>query len=277
MGLLAHLPVLIVRLSAFIVAVAMMVDAVCSLASWRRLSDQLERVRADLADRINESLADASDSMLERIPESTIDSVAQTHIRSRAVNAWLAELGDAALDALREKASMPTFIADGARGLALAARRVADAAPNMPRPSLSRRLAGKRMSRPVPSVLLSRRDLRFFNAFPRLRINRYEGVIRATNLRDRARELFATSRDGRAHGSLARVFPVRFASVAAPFPRLRRRFHSTTPRLTTPYLVYTSCPSAALWAPTTFMRPRGSECTIRDRQRLCSSAPCLCF
>ena len=55
---------------------------------------------------------------------------------------------------------------------------------------LSRRLAGKRMSRPVPSVSLSRRDLRFFNAFPRLRINRYEGVIRATNLRDRARELF---------------------------------------------------------------------------------------
>lgn len=190
LGLLGHLPVLIVRLSAFIVAVAMMVDALCSLASWRRLSDQLERVRADLADRINESLADASDSMLERIPDSTIDSVAQTHIRSRAVNAWLAELGDATLDALREKASMPTFIADGARGLALAARRVADAAPSMPRPSLSRRLAGKRISRPVPSVSLSRRDLRFFNAFPRLRINRYEGVIRATDLRDRARELF---------------------------------------------------------------------------------------
>ena len=68
LGLLGHLPVLIVRLSAFIVAVAMMVDAVCSLASWRRLSDQLERVRADLADRINESLADASDSMLDVFP-----------------------------------------------------------------------------------------------------------------------------------------------------------------------------------------------------------------
>lgn len=68
LGLLGHLPVLIVRLAAFIVAVAMMVDAVCSLASWRRLSDQLERVRADLADRINESLADASDSMLDVFP-----------------------------------------------------------------------------------------------------------------------------------------------------------------------------------------------------------------
>lgn len=147
-------------------------------------------MRADLADRINESLADASDSMLERIPDSAIDSVAQTHIRGRDVNAWLAELGDAALDALREKASVPTFISDGARGLALAARRVADAAPSMPRPSLVRRRDGRRASRPVPSVSLSRRDLRFFNAFPRLRINRYEGVIRATNLRDRARELF---------------------------------------------------------------------------------------
>lgn len=49
LGLLGHLPVLILRLSAFIVAVTMMVDALCSLASWRRLSDQLERVRADLA------------------------------------------------------------------------------------------------------------------------------------------------------------------------------------------------------------------------------------
>lgn len=79
--------------------------------------------------------------MLERIPDSTIDSVAQTHIRSRAVNAWLAELGDAALDALREKASMPTFIADGARGLALAAAAWPMPRPSMPRPSLSRRLA----------------------------------------------------------------------------------------------------------------------------------------
>ena len=85
---------------------------------------------------------------------------------------------------------MPTFISDGARGLALAARRAVDAAPSVPRPSLARLRAGMRASRPVPSVSLSRRDLRFFNAFPRLRINRYEGVIRATDLRDRAHELF---------------------------------------------------------------------------------------
>ena len=274
LGLLAHLPVLIVRLSAFIVAVAMMVDAVCSLASWRRLSDQLERVRADLADRINESLADASDSMLERIPDSTIDSVAQTHIRSRAVNAWLAELGDAALDALREKASMPTFIADGARGLALAARRVADAAPSMPRPSLSRRLAGKRMSRACHSAAATCAFSMPSHACASIATKAsFEPPISATA----PASCFAARWGGCAHGSLVLTFLVRFAPVAAPFPRLRHRFHSTTQRLTTPYLVYTSCPSTASWAPTTFMRPRGSECTIRDRQRLCSSAPCSCF
>ena len=74
---------------------------------------------------------------------------------------------------------MPAFIADGARGLHLAAQRLADAAP---RPHLSRTS--------VRAIAISKRDLRFFNAFPRLRINRYEGVIRATNLRDRAHELF---------------------------------------------------------------------------------------
>ena len=229
LGLLAHLPVLIVRLSAFIVAVAMMVDAVCSLASWRRLSDQLERVRADLADRINESLADASDSMLERIPDSAIDSVAQTHIRSRAVNAWLAELGDATLDALREKASMPTFIADGARGLVLAAWRSLPAAWPMPRRAC-------RVRRSVVALPASAWAVRYrachsvvvtcaFSMPSRVCASiatkaSFEQLISATA----PTSCFGASRDGRAHGSLARVFPVRFAPVAAPFPRLRHRW-----------------------------------------------------
>ncbi len=70
------------------------------------------------------------------------------------------------------------------------------------------------MSRPVPSVSLSRRDLRFFNAFPRLRINRYEGVIRATNLRDRAASCFGASRDGLLTAPLLAYFP----SVSRPLP-----------------------------------------------------------
>ena len=207
LSVLALLPWWLVVVAAMVAAAVLAVDAVSSLASWRRLSEQLECVRADLADRINESLHDASDSMLEKIPESAVESVNQTHVRGRAINAWLAEIGDAALDALREKASVPTFIADGRRGLALTARRVSNAVPHPVR-SVRASYAGwaermereghglrvprarMRMGRPVPRVLLRRRDLRFFNAFPRLRFRRYDGVIRATGLADRARELF---------------------------------------------------------------------------------------
>ena len=261
---LRMLPAWLVIVAALALGAGLAVDAAFSLASWRRLSEQLERVRTDLADRINDSLRDASDSMLERIPESAIDSANLAHVRGRAINGWLAEIGDAALDAARERASMPAFIADGKRGLALAARRVADAVPSMPkagaaikdtledrmpRPSVAgiKDALGERMpdaaaikdalgehvpdtaalkdvlgehmpkpgvagikdaweeraphpvrsvrermreARPVPRVSLRRRDLRFFNAFPHMRITHYEGVIRATNLRDRARDLF---------------------------------------------------------------------------------------
>ncbi len=39
-------------------------------------------------------------------------------------------------------------------------------------------------------TLMSRRELRFFNAFPEIKLKSYEGVIRATGLKERARELF---------------------------------------------------------------------------------------
>lgn len=300
LGVLGLLPAWLVIAAAVLLAGVLVADAVFSLASWKRLSAQLDTVRADLADRINDGLRDASDSMLEKIPESAIDSVNMTHVRGRAVNAWLAEIGDAALESLRERAALPSFKADGREGLALAARRGAgtadvakagasaikavwreyaphpldaakeawdertvrpvaaakeawdertvrpvavakeawegrtvrpiDAAKEawdertvrpvaaarevwetraphpvrsvretyagwaerMEREGHGRRVPASRMHavRPVPSVKLRRRDLRFFNAFPHLRINRYEGVIRATDLADRARDLF---------------------------------------------------------------------------------------
>ena len=255
LGVLGLLPAWMVVFAAVVLACALALDAAFSLASWKRLSEQLEAVRTDLADRIDDGLRDASDSMLEKIPESTIDSVQMTHVRGRAINAWLAEIGDAALDTLREQAALPTFSADGREGLALVARRVAGTADalrpgasaikaawreyaphpvdaareawesrtvrpvdaareawdeRVPHPVRSIRatcagwaermereghgrrvpMARMRVPRPVPSVKLRRRDLRFFNAFPHLRIKRYEGVIRATDLADRARDLF---------------------------------------------------------------------------------------
>lgn len=194
MRLLATLPAPVVIAAALVLACVVAVDAMGSLASWRSLSNQLEQVRDDLAQRIDENLQEASDSMLEKVPTATVDSFNLTHVRGRAINAWLAEITDAMMEALREKVAMPQFVADGTRGLRMAARRVRDAAPSVRSVATGARgvasSARQAALRPVPKIRFSRRELRFFNAFPHLRLNRYEGVIRATNLRDRARGLF---------------------------------------------------------------------------------------
>lgn len=179
LGMLASMPVWAVRALALAALTLLAVDAAASMASFRRLSDSLEELRGELADRINDSLKDASDSLVERIPETALDSAQMAHVRGRAINGWLLEISDAVMDSLREKVEMPAFIADGARGLHLAAQRLADAAP---RPHLSKRSARK--------ISISKRDLRFFNAFPHLRMMKYEGVIRATRLKAHAYALF---------------------------------------------------------------------------------------
>lgn len=160
------------------------VDAVFALASWRRLSAQLEDLRAEMAERINEGLRDVSDGLLEHVPEQAVDSVQTAHTRGRAINAWLATLSDAAMDALREKLEIPAFVVEGSEGLRMTAKRLVS---SVPRPRMPER--PRRPARPVPKLRLRRRDLRYFNAFPNLRMLPYEGVIRATNLADRAREL----------------------------------------------------------------------------------------
>ena len=190
MSLLSVLPVWAIVCAALGLGVVLALDTASSLASWRRLSDQLEQARNELADRINEGLRDASDSMVEKIPDAAIDSAATAHVRGRAINAWLSTITDAMMDAVREKVEMPQFIADGSRGLRMVARRVKDAVPSVPRVPASVWSLAKPLRRPVPKITLRRRELRFFNAFPHLRMNRYEGVIRATRLRDRARELY---------------------------------------------------------------------------------------
>lgn len=177
-GLLAALslaPAPVLRVAAAVLVAVLAADTVFALASWRRLSGQLEVLRTDMADRINESLRETSDSLLERIPASALDSANTAYVRGRAVNAWLADVSDAAMEALRERAEIPSFRIEGAGGLHLAVRRASRAAARWQASAASS---------------LSRRDLRFFNAFPRLRMLPYEGVIRATRLKDRARELF---------------------------------------------------------------------------------------
>ena len=99
--------------------------------------------------------------------------------RSAELNSWLAGMSDSAFEAVRGKVELPSFIAEGGRGLRLVARRARNIAQRA------------EASSPVKlKTVLTRRELRFFNAFPEIKLKSYEGVIRATNLKERARELF---------------------------------------------------------------------------------------
>lgn len=168
------LPRSVLLTAAGVSAIVLALDAVSSIASWRRLSDQLEEIRGEMSSWIDDSLREASDNLILKLPDAALDTASSAMVRGRVVNAWLAELSDTMLETVRVKAGVPSFISDGAGGLRLAAKRLVGA---IPLPSL-------------PVHVLRRRDLRFFDAFPRLRMPSYEGVIRATKLKDRARELF---------------------------------------------------------------------------------------
>lgn len=160
-------------------ATLLAIDTVFTLISWRQLSQKLELLRIELADKVNDSLKEASDSLLEKVPEGAVDSAVGLKARSAELNSWLAGMSDSAFEAARGKVELPSFIAEGGRGLRLVARRARNIAQRA------------EASSPVKlKTVLTRRELRFFNAFPEIKLKSYEGVIRATNLKERARELF---------------------------------------------------------------------------------------
>lgn len=159
--------------------VLLALDTAFTLASWRQLSQKLELMRIEMADKINDSLKEASESMLDKVPESVLDSAVELKTQSRAINTWLSSLSDSALESMRSKVEMPAFIAEGERSLRLVARHA--------------RSMAQRADKAAPEKLktmMTRRELRFFNAFPEIKLKSYEGVIRATKLKERARELF---------------------------------------------------------------------------------------
>lgn len=154
-------------------------DTAFTLASWRQLSQKLELLRDEMADKINESLKDASDSLMERVPEAVFDSAVEAKARGKAVNSWLAQMSDGVFEALRDKIEIPLFVSEGENGIRLAVHRA--------------RSAAQRVGKAAPvklKTMMTRRELRFFNAFPEIKLKSYEGVIRATNLKQRAREMF---------------------------------------------------------------------------------------
>ena len=173
------LPRWVLAAVAITCAALLAIDTVFTLISWRQLSQKLELLRIELADKVNDSLKEASDSLLEKVPEGAVDSAVGLKARSAGLNSWLAGMSDSAFEAVRGKVELPSFIAEGGRGLRLVARRARNIAQRA------------EASSPVKlKTVLTRRELRFFNAFPEIKLKSYEGVIRATNLKERARELF---------------------------------------------------------------------------------------
>ena len=155
-------------LVAVLLLVLLLIDLFVSIASWRHLSSALEELRADMAAHAGDFLAGVSDKMLEGMPGQVVEGAQAMQDATHELNARLMALTDSAVAKLREKPQMPSFVAKGTDGLEFAAEHL--------------------------RLTLSKRDLRFFNAFPNLRILPYEGIIRVTGLKDRALELFGSKR-----------------------------------------------------------------------------------
>ena len=161
---MAQLPDGVVSGVALLVAAALAMDTAFSAASWRHLSERLDQLRGGIAERLDESMAEISGRMTDSVPPRLVQSATAVQERAAAVNGLLLEASDTLLETLRRHDVAPLFARDGSSGLKAAVARV--------------------------RVSLGRRELRFFNAMPRLRLLRYEGVIRATQLKSRARDLF---------------------------------------------------------------------------------------
>lgn len=179
LGALSLAPRVVLASIALACAGLLALDTAFTLASWRQFSQKLELMRIEMADKINESLRGASESLIDKVPESARDSATELKARGREVNAWLSTMSDGALEAMRSKVEIPSFISEGDRSLRLVVQHA--------------RTVAQRAEKAAPErlkTLMSRRELRFFNAFPEIRLKSYEGIIRATDLKERARELF---------------------------------------------------------------------------------------
>lgn len=158
LAVMARVPGPVLVALALVLLALVLLDLVFAMASWRRLSTRLEELRAQLALRLDESLGDASDRMLEVLPDGVLDAAGEAYERTKRTSADVVSKLDPRVVQERIQATAQGWLQTAAEKL---------------------------VSR------LGRRDLRFFNAFPRLRIPRYEVVISATHLKDRVRELFS--------------------------------------------------------------------------------------
>ena len=218
---LSLLPGWAVSVAGNVAAALLAADTVLTMASWRRLSTQLESLRTQMAMRLDEQMGEASDRMIEAIPDPVVErgremvergrdaSIAMTEKGADAASA-VAERGKAATAAVVEKgkdaaASMAGLGKDAASAVAERGRDAASAVAERGKDAASAvaergRAAADRGKDAASEWLnaaseklvgsLNKRDLRFFVAFPHMRMERYDNLIRRTHLRERVAERF---------------------------------------------------------------------------------------
>lgn len=216
LGLLSNLPGWALCALAFVLSVLLAADLIFAMASWRRLSAQLESLRTQMALRLDEQMGEASDRMLEAIPEPVKEGAAEVYERGKsaageacyrtaAAAAGAKERAQEAAERTAERtkeaagrtAERTKEAAESAAQRARAAAAGIGQASEMLRESISARMpsASERpewLTGATDSMVhdLGKRDLRFFRAFPRMSFKRYDNVIKRSNLRERVSELF---------------------------------------------------------------------------------------
>lgn len=194
LGVLANVPVAALEAVAVVYAVGLAVDLVFAMASWRRLSTQLESLRTQIQVRIDESMGEASERMLEALPEPVVEGTAEAYERTRdAAGDFVSKLDPRAVAAGIGRATqmLRDGIAERGGEGRLAELRAASENARLRR-AVSSAQATEWLNSAAESLVsrLGRRDLRFFNAFPRMRMKRYESIINRAGIRERVRELF---------------------------------------------------------------------------------------
>ncbi len=111
---------------ATVLCLVLAADLVFAMASWRRLSAQLESLRTQMALRLDESMGEASERMLDVIPEPVKEGAAEVYERGKSAAGAVCDRTAAAASGARERAAEA---ASGARERAAeAAERTREAA-----------------------------------------------------------------------------------------------------------------------------------------------------
>lgn len=194
LSVMAMIPSPLLALMASLFFLAVMVDLVGAMASWRRLSAGLEEMRTRVSMGLDKVMGNASDAMMGALPESA--ATAMETARERL--APLIGDGSAAMESTSRSATVIAAVPStpSTRG----ANDVKAGHEGMAGHGNGRRVTiPQRLSQLPASVRIAidriasgfdADELRFFAAFPSIRVKRYDGVIKAANLRGRARRAF---------------------------------------------------------------------------------------